>query len=140
MNRKKVASFRPAEVADTVKKGQDKLNKVKFNDASFMKELAEGYDATCKKDDRIRYGARISLTKIYKTMVPMARSRREYDAQAFAFDLSRLYELGTDHWVTKDGRRFDFGTSRDGKTGIRVLSKTGVESFISDIRPLNTEE
>lgn len=140
MNRKKVASVRPAEVADTVKKGQEKLYKVKFNEATFMKELAEGYDATCKKEKNIRYGAKVSLTKIYKTMVPMARSRKEYDMQAFAFDLARIYELGPDHWVTKDGRRFNFGTSRDGKNAIRVLSKTGVESFIANLSLMNTEE
>ena len=135
INRKKVQSFRPAAVADTVKAGQEKLNKAKFNDASFMGELAKGYDTTCLKSGS-RSGATIALTKIYNTMVPMARSRKEYDMQAFAFDLARLYELGPEAWVTKDGRHFIFGTSRDGKTGIRVLSRTGVESFINTLRPI----
>lgn len=139
INRKKISSVRPAEVADTVKKGQEKLYKAKFKETTFMTELAEAYDTTCLKNNS-RNGATIALTKIYKTMVPMARSRREYDMQAFSFDLARLYELGTDYWISKDGRQFTFGTSRDGKSGIRVLSRTGVESFITNIRPLALEE
>ena len=77
------------------------------------------------------------FSKIYKRMAPMARARKEYDMQAFAFDLARLYEAGPSAWVTKDGTRYTFGTSRDGASGIRVLSATGVESFISTLRPLN---
>ena len=139
INRKKIPSFRPAEVADTVKKGQEKLYKVKFKEAAFMTELAEGYDIACLKNNS-RPGATIALTKIYKTMAPMARSRKEYDMQAFSFDLARLYEMGPEYWIAKDGRQFTFGTSRDGKNGIRVLSRTGVESFITTIRPLAAEE
>ena len=69
----------------------------------------------------------------------MARARKEYDMQAFAFDLARLYELDQDAWITKTGRRFIFGTSRDGKNGIRVLSRSGAESFITTIRPIMAE-
>jgi len=139
INRKKVPSFRPAEVAEIIRKGQEKLYKVRFRENQFMNELAEAYDTACLKAGS-RAGSNISLTKIYKTMVPMSRSRKEYDSQAFAFDLARLYELGTDYWVSKDGRQFTFGTGRDGKSGIRVLSRTGVESFVTTLRPLATEE
>ena len=68
----------------------------------------------------------------------MARARKEYDMQAFAFDLARLYELGPDAWVTKSGRHFLFGTSRDGRSGIRVLSSSGVESYVSTLNSINT--
>ena len=139
MNRKKIPSCRPSFVAETVRQGQEKLYKAKFNEGSFMNELAEAYETTVLKSNA-RIGSTQSLTKVYKTMVPMARARREYDQMAFAFDLARLYELGTEHWVTKDGKRYAFGTSRDGKTGIRVLSSTGVESYISTIRMLNEGE
>ena len=137
INRKKIASFRPSAVADTVKQGQEKLYKAKFNEQSFMDELAEAYETTCLKGGS-RSGATIALTKIYKTMTPMARARKEYDMQAFSFDLARLYEKGPETWVTKSGRTFTFGTSRDGKSGIRVLSRTGVESFITTLRPITT--
>ena len=139
INRKKVASFRPAAVADTIKQGREKLYKANFNELSFMNELADAYDTTCLKSGS-RPGSTIALTKVYKTLTPMARARKEYDMQAFSFDLARLYEKGPDAWVTKSGRAFTFGTSRDGKSGIRVLSSTGVESFITTIRPIAAEE
>lgn len=139
INRKKLPSFRPSAVADTVKQGQDKLYKASFNEASFMNELADAYDTTCLKSGS-RNGSTIALTRIYKTMTPMARARKEYDMQAFSFDLARLYEAGPDAWMTKSGRAFAFGTSRDGKNGIRVLSRTGVESFITTLRPIAGEE
>ena len=139
IDRKKIASVRPAYVAQTVKNGRDRLLKGSFNETAFMNELAEAYDITCLKSG-LRNGTNVALGKIYRAMTPMARARKEYDAQAFAFDLARIYERGTDFWVTKTGRRFDFGTSRDGKTGIRVLSSSGVESYISTLKPLNNVE
>lgn len=136
MNRKKLQTCRPAFVAATVKEGQQKLYKVSFNVDGFMNELAEAYDITCLKSGA-RLGSSQTLTKIYKTLTPMARSRKEYDIQAFAFDLARLYEEYPESWTTKSGRTFVFGTSRDGKNAIRVLSSAGVETFITTIKPLN---
>lgn len=139
MNRKKIQSFRPAAVADTVKAGQEKLYKANFNGTAFMTELADAYDTNCLKSN-IRNGAPVALTKLYKTLTPMARARREYDMQAFSFDLARIYELGPEAWVTKTGRPFKFGTSRDGKSGIRVLSRTGVETYVTTLIPLDNAE
>lgn len=139
MDRKKIPSFRPAYVAETIRAGQAKLYNAAFKELPFMTELADAYEITCLKTGA-RIGSTQALNKIYKSMVPMARSRKEYDMQAFAFDLARLYETGPEAWVTKDGRRYTFGTSRDGASGIRVLSRSGVESYISTLRPLNGEE
>ncbi len=136
IDRKKAPSCRPAYVADLIQAGQAKLYAAPFKAAAFMNELADAYETAC-----LRSGARIgstqALSKIYKSMVPMARARKEYDMQAFAFDLARLYEEGPHAWVTKNGTQYAFGTSRDGASGIRVLSHAGVESFISTLRPLN---
>jgi len=135
INRKKLPSFRPSYVAETIRTDREKLFRVSFNAQSFMTELADAYETTCLKSD-VRIGSTQKLDKIYKTMVPMARARKDYDKQAFAFDLARLYEAGTDAWVTKSGKRYYFGTSRDGKSGIRVLSSSGVESFINTMKPV----
>ena len=136
MNRKKLPTYRPSFVAATVKEGQQKLYRANFNEESFMSELAEAYDMTCLKSGA-RIGSSQTLTKIYKTLTPMARSRKEYDMQAFAFDLARLYEKWPESWTTKSGRTFVFGTSREGKNAIRVLSSAGVETFITTVKPLN---
>lgn len=140
MNRKKLATFRPSFVAETVLAGQEKLNKAAFKPAPFLAELADAYEITC-----LRSGARIGssqmLTKIYKNLALMARARKEYDMQAFAFDLARLYEAGPDEWIIpKTGRQYTFGTSRDGKSGIRVLGKTGVETYILTFSMINSAE
>ena len=139
INRKKLPSFRPSFVAETIRAGQEKLFRAKFNSQAFMTELADAYETTCLKSNA-RIGSTQKLDKVYKMMVPMSRARKEYDKQAFAFDLARLYEEGPDAWVTKSGRKYYFGTSRDGKSGIRALSSTGVETFISTIKPLGDEE
>ena len=137
MNRKKLPTFRPSYVAETIRASQEKLNRVVFRPAPFMAELAEAYETTCLKSGA-RFGSSQLLTKIYKNMVPMARARKEYDMQAFAFDLARLYEAGPEAWIAgKNDKRYTFGTSRDGKTGIRVLGKTGVETYISTLSAMN---
>lgn len=139
INRKKIPSFRPSYVAETIRAGQEKLFKARFNALSFMTELAEAYETTCLKSGA-RIGSTQKLDKIYKTMVPMSRSRRDYDKQAFAFDLARIYEEGTESWVSKSGKQYFFGTSRDGKSGYRVLSSTGVETYISTLNQISDGE
>ena len=135
INRKKVPSFRPSYIAETIRADREKLLRANFNAQSFMTELAEAYETACLRSG-VRVGSTQKLDKVYKTMVPMARARKEYDKQAFAFDLARLYEAGTDAWISKGGKRYYFGTSRDGKSGFRVLSSSGVESFINTMKPV----
>lgn len=136
MDRKKVQSCRPVYVAQTIKEGQTKLFAANFNVKTFMNELAEAYEITCLRSNA-RMGSSQTLTKIYKNLVLMTRARKEYDLQAFAFDLSRAFELGPEAWVTKSGAQYSFGTSREG-SGIRVLSSTGVEYYISTLHLKNT--
>ena len=99
LNRKKLASFRPNYVADTIQAEQTKLYAGSFKAASFMNELADAYETACLKTGA-RIGSTQALSKIYKYMVPTARARRDYDAQQFAFDLARLYEAGTEAWIS----------------------------------------
>ncbi len=68
-------------------------------------------------------------------MVPMSRSRRDYDMQSFAFDLARLYISKED--TAKDGRRSAFGPSRDGSQAIRILDDYGHEQYLSTIKFFN---
>lgn len=140
LNRKKLNSFRPSAVAETVRAGQEKLNKAAFNDKAFLSELAEAYEISCLRSGAL-IGSSASLSKLYKFLTPMARARKDYDSQAFAFDLARLYEKGPEAWTDqKTGKVYTFGTSRDGKTGIRVLSSSGVESYIATFRQLSAGE
>lgn len=136
LDRKKVQCMRPASFIDTVKKGQEKLNKVSFNALTFAGELASAYDLAILKLAK-RPGADIYLTSLYKYLAPMGRFRKEYDQQSFAFDLARLYTSGEE--MTKNGRRFQFGPSRDNKKAIRILDKEGKEQYLATIRFINEE-
>lgn len=130
MDRKKVQCMRPVSFVETVKKGQEKLNKAGFNADSFAGELSDAYDLALLKKKR-NAGTDVYLSDLYKLLAPMSRFRKDYDQQSFAFDLSKLYNSETEE--TKKGRRFQFGSSRDGKKGIRILDKNGQEQFLATI-------
>ena len=140
-DRKKLNSFRPAYVAETIRIGRAKLYDATFNVQSFIGDLADAYETARLRTGgkESRDGVTIDLAKIYKYLAPTARARKEYDAQAFAFDLARAYEKGPDAWVTKSGEKYELGPSRN-NTGYRVLSSTGVESYISTLRHLVNAE
>lgn len=138
LDKKKLPGCRPSYVAETIRERRARLYAAPFREGVFMGELAEAYTLACLRSNA-REGSAQSLTKIYKFLAPTARARKDYDMLSYAFDLARLYEKGPESWITKDGRRYTFGTSREG-SGIRVLSRNGVESFISSLRPLQSEE
>lgn len=130
LDRKKIQCMRPASFVETVKKGQEKLNKASFNALTFAGELADAYDTAVLKLKK-RPNADIYLANLYKFLAPMGRFRRDYDQQSFAFDLARLYISGIDE--TKNGRKFQFGPSRDNKKAFRILDNEGKEQYLSTI-------
>lgn len=131
LDRKKVQCMRPNSFVDIVKSGQEKLNKASFNALAFVSELADIYDLAVLKFKK-QQDADIYLTSLYKLLAPMSRFRKDYDQQNFAFDLARLYISGIEK--TKNGRRFQFGPSREVGKGIRILDQTGKEQFLATIR------
>lgn len=131
VDRKKVPCMRPQSFAQTVKSGQDRLMKAQFNAQAFVNELAEAYDMAILKTGKSPESD-LYLTNLYKFLVPMSRSRKEYDQQNFAYDLARLY--ASDVTETKNGRRFQFGPSRDNNKAIRILDGEGREQFLAMIR------
>ncbi len=131
LDRKKIPCIRPQTFVDMVKNGQEKLNKVPFLAAFFAAELASAYDLAILKLNKPNESD-IYLTSLYKLLAPMSRFRKDYDQQTFAFDLARLYTSGIES--TKNGRKFQFGPSRDQRKAIRILDKDGKERFLATIR------
>jgi len=131
LDRKRLQCSRPSELVRQIKLGQDKLMKASFNVQSFLGELANAYDLAIMKGNKPS-GAEIYLSGLYRYMVPMARSRREYEMQNYAFDLARLYT--SDVKATKEGRQFQFGPSRENNKSVRILAGEGKEVFLSTIR------
>lgn len=131
MDRKKVQCLRPLSFVQRVKAGQDKLLKASFNASVFLNELADAYDLAVLKQGK-RQEADLYLSKLYRLLAPMGRFRRDYDQQSYAFDLARLYASGVEE--TKDGRRYQFGPSRNIHQAIRILDQDGQEHYLATIR------
>lgn len=131
LDRKKVQCMRPQKFVETVKGGQEKLNKASFNALTFASELADAYELAVMKMDK-RPESDIYLTSLYKYLAPMSRFRKDYDQQSFAFDLARLYASEVEE--TKNGKKFQFGPSRNNNKAIRILDKDGQEQFLATIR------
>lgn len=131
VDKKRIPCARPAELAKQIKTGQDRLNNASFNAQSFLNELADAYDLEILRGKKVPASDQY-LLDLYKLMVPMARSRKEYDLQSFAFDLARLY--ASDTAATKDGRSYQFGPGRKINKKVRILDKEGRETFLFTIR------
>jgi hypothetical protein len=140
INGKKSPGLRPLAIAELLSKGRTRLLSATFNAAAFATELSFAYDLAiiaASKGKPIAPDADIYLTTLYKYLTPMRRFRRDYDAQNFAFDISRLYDNG--ETTASDGRYTQFGPSRDNKKAIRILDRFGNEHFLSTIRFYNPE-
>ena len=138
LGKKKVPTMRPQVLVDSAADLVEKLESASFNAQSFAQDLENAYNVcvlqekaknTGKVNDHLYY---VPLLSCYKVMVPLSRSRKDYDEMAFAFDLARLYnEIKKGDFVTKSGRTCLFGTGR-GKS-VRILDDTGMEQLISTI-------
>lgn len=131
LDRKKVQCMRPQSLVHMIKSGQEKLNKASFNAFTFVNELSDAYDLAVLKLKK-RPDSDIYLTSLYKFLAPMSRFRKDYDQHSFAFDLARLYISDVEE--TKNGRRFQFGPSRNNNKAIRILDKEGQEQYLATIR------
>jgi len=131
LDRKKVQCMRPQYIIKMVKASQDKLMKASFNALSFANELADAYDLALLKKKKAE-DADFYLLDLYRFLAPMGRFRKDYDKQSFAFDLARLYASGLEE--IKDGRKFQFGPSRNENKAIRILDKNGNEQYLATIR------
>jgi hypothetical protein len=135
INGKKAPGLRPAAVADFLEKGRAKLLAANFNADKFAAELATAYDIALASSSRSKKSAPdadVYLNTLYKYLVPMARFRRDYGAQSFAFDIARLYSA--ENVALSDGRRIQFGPSRNNNRAVRILDANGREFFIATVR------
>mgnify|MGYP001075939106 CR=1 FL=1 len=131
LDRKKVPGLRPRALAQFIKAGQEKLYKVNFRANVFVEELYGAYELFLLKNKK-QSGSDVYLDKLHTFLVPMARARREYDKQAYAFDIARLFE--EKELVLKNGKRFQFGPSRNNNKALRILDSSGREHFLATIR------
>jgi hypothetical protein len=136
IDRKKAACVRPSRLAADIKKNREKLYASKFNPMQFALELAAAYDTALlySAKGKTAYAADrdILLDDIYKYLAPMQRFKNDYDKKAYAFDLARLKPL--EPVDIGDGRKWEFGPSKEIKKALRITDKDGKEYFLSVIR------
>lgn len=131
LDRKKYSYLRPKAFVDVIKAGQERLNKASFNPLQFAGELKNVYDIALLKEHGVM-GSHVLLQTLFKFLIPMSRFKKEYDAQAFAFDLARLYN--SMEYVNENGSfEISFGPSKQAKKLIRILDATGTERFLGTI-------
>ncbi len=132
LNRKKYSTMRPEYFISQVKDNIDKLNRTSFNADKFAKELEAGYETVVKLSGKLHMGSQVELQSIYKAMTPMARSRSEYDLNAFTYDIARLYN-NVSGVELKSGKKIVFGTARAGAKSIRILDGAGHEQLLGTV-------
>ena len=133
VDKKHLSRARPKALVAEIEAVRARLYAAPFQPAVFAGELAAVYDQVINLQTRkTAPDADIYLQTLYKALTPMRRFRRDYDAQSFAFDLARLY--AEESVVLDDGRRFQFGPSRNGARAVRVLDEEGREQYLATIR------
>ena len=135
INGKKAPGVRPAAIAEKLETDRNKLLAANFNPEKFAAELAAAYDVAIAHTARGKTpkpDADVYLGTIYKYLTPMARFRKDYVIQSYAFDVARLYGAGDIYLA--DGRRLQFGPSRMNNRAIRILDAYGKEYFLATIR------
>ncbi|MDR3120467.1 MAG: hypothetical protein LBU58_03920 [Clostridiales bacterium] len=141
VDKRKVSCLRPTTLAATIKKNRTKLYAAAFNPTQFASELAAAYDTAVLYQQRERPSTRadkdMPLSPLYAYLAPMGRHRREYDRKSYAFDLARLF--ATPPVDIGDGRKWEFGPSRNNAQAIRVTNQEGKEFFLSTIRFINAD-
>jgi len=135
INGRKAPGLRPVAIAEQLSAGRTKLLAASFNAEKFAQELAAAYDiaiAHTSKGKAAQADKDVFLNTLYKYLAPMARFRKDYSVQSYAFDIARLYSAGD--VALPDGRRIQFGPSRNINRAIRILDADGREFFLATVR------
>ncbi len=132
VNNRIVRVLHPEAVATQVEKDWDRLNRERFNAASFAKGLLRAYDllvseARDKAQGRT-VGASVSLKLLHQTLALRAGAAG-YPLNQFAFDIYRLRQ--SPHLVI-EGRRMEFGSTRN-RGGIVITHPNGHQENLGSL-------
>ncbi len=138
INNRTVRALHPEAVAALVEKEWDRLNRERFNAASFAKALVRAYDLLLlelkDKAGGRDPGRAISLRTLHQTLA-LKSGVSGYSLNQFAFDVYRLRR--SPHMVV-EGRRLDFGTSRN--RGIVITHPGGRQENLGSLELIPEDE
>ena len=135
VNNRTVRTLHPHAVAGVVEKELDRLNRERFNAASFAKSLLRAYDllmaeAKTKSSGRA-VGASVSLRAIHQ-ILSIRTGVSGYGLNQFAFDIYRLRRSSS---LSTDNRRLEFGTTRN-RGGIVITLPGGQQENLGSLEVL----
>lgn len=131
INNRTVRALHPVAVAGLVEKEWDRLNRERFNAGSFAKALTRAYDLLVlemkTKASGKDPGRSIPLRVLHQTLA-LKTGVSGYSLNQFAFD---IYRLRRSPYLVQDGRRLEFGSSRD--HGIVITHPGGRQENIGSL-------
>ncbi len=138
INKRTVRALHPEAVATLVEKEWDRLNRERFNAATFAKALMRAYDlllleAKDKAGGR-QTGASVPLGLLHQTLALRAGASI-YGLNQFAFDIYRLRRSPN---LIMDGRRMEFGSTRN--RGIVITHPGGQQENLGALEVVYEDE
>ncbi|PSR22533.1 MAG: hypothetical protein C7B45_06285 [Sulfobacillus acidophilus] len=132
VNNRTVRTMHPAAVATAVEKEWDRLNRERFNAASFAKALLRAYDLVIAEQQLSSggksRGAAVLLRSLYQVLT-LKGGVSSYSLNQFGFD---LYRLRRSEYTIIDGRRLVFGTTRN-RGGIVITLPGGQSETLASL-------
>ncbi|HHW40247.1 MAG TPA: hypothetical protein GXX19_03710 [Syntrophomonadaceae bacterium] len=137
VNEKVLRLLRPRALAGYLKAARDRLYRESFNAGRFIGALARAYDtilAVRRAEQGIDLppGTDVPLHDIYEQLTILPSHKRQYPRNMFAFDLHRLFLA--DAFTTSDGRRLEFGDTRQRGKAIVIYDAQGREHRFGSLR------
>lgn len=134
LNKKKVQTMDASRFVETVKAGQEKLRKAGFNAAAFANDLEFAYNNIQNeaKAKGKKASEHVNLLTVYKYLAPMSRFRKDYDINAFSYDIAKLYSA-LDEVNAGRATRIELGPGRVSDKAIRIIDSYGKEHIFANI-------
>ncbi|MGQ9756120.1 MAG: hypothetical protein ACUVRF_09225 [Desulfotomaculales bacterium] len=137
VNERVLRVLRPRALAGYLKAARDRLYRENFSAARFIDALARAYDtllAVRRAEQGIDLppGTDVPLHDIYEQLTLLPAHKRQYPRNMFAFDLHRLFVA--DVFTTSDGRRLEFGDTRQRGKAVVVYDAQGREHRFGSLR------
>lgn len=137
VNERVLRLLRPRALAGYLKAARDRLYRENFNAARFIDALARAYDtilAVRRAEQGIELppGTDVPLHDLYEQLTLLPAHKRQYPRNMFAFDLHRLFVA--DVFTTSDGRRLEFGDTRQRGKAVVVYDAQGREHRFGSLR------
>ncbi len=140
INNRTVRTIHPSAVASLVEKEWDRLNRERFNAGVFAKAVLRAYDLLLaelrqKSPGNNNTGRVVPLRTVHQ-LLALKSGLGGYGLNQFAFD---IYRLRRSESMTVDGRRLEFGTTRN-RGGIVITHPGGQQETLGSLEVIEASQ